>query len=491
MKSTIKSFIAGGLGAVLVLSVFFLINNNKDSKQEDTLPTVQAYEASFPNHVPSPETGIDFVKSAELSVNAVVHIRTEIQNRSNSYDDFFGALRDYLEGSSRSRRGGGGAQSPLIAFGSGVIISNDGYIVTNNHVVEGADKINVTLNNKREYTATVVGLDPTTDLALIKIDAEDLPFLTYGDSDKVKVGEWVLAVGNPFNLTSTVTAGIVSAKARNLNILGSGTNIVSFIQTDAVVNRGNSGGALVNTGGELVGINAAIASHTGSYEGYSFAIPVNIVRKVVDDLLRYGEAQRAYLGVTVREITEELAAEMNLSNLKGVYVESVVQDGGAADAGIESGDIILDINGIPVNTFSELVGAVNQHRPGETVKIRIVHKGKEKDLNVLLRNAEGTTSIVKASKSFVNSDLGATFEKVSAKQRNALGISGGLAIKKVSNGLLKSGGISEGFIILEINGKAVNSKADLDNALNSSNSNVLRIKGVYPNGMRVNYEFVI
>ncbi|MFA8451387.1 MAG: S1C family serine protease [Bacteroidales bacterium] len=488
MRSNVKSFIAAGLGALVVLFVFGIVNLLSDENtSEKNTNSIQSHQASKVSYLPSAQNGIDFIRASELSVNAVVHIRTEIQSRTNNYDDFFGALRDYFEGNSYRKRT---QSSPLIAFGSGVIISNDGYIVTNNHVVEGSDKISVTLNDKREYKAKIVGLDPNTDLALVKIDAEDLPFLTYGDSDKVKVGEWVLAVGNPFNLTSTVTAGIVSAKARNINILGSRSAIESFIQTDAVVNRGNSGGALVNVDGELVGINAAIASHTGSYEGYSFAIPVNIVRKVVDDLLNYGEAQRPYLGVTIREIDEELAEQMNLKNLKGVYVESVVSDGGAGEAGIKSGDVILSINGVSVNSFAQLVGAVNQHRPGETVKIKYVHKGKEKEVNVLLRNSEGTTTIVKAQDSFYNAYLGANLKKATKQERSKLRLDGGLKVLKVQSGVLQTANIKTGFIITKINNMEVNSKEDLDVALNAS-SKILRIEGVSPNGIMQTFEFLI
>lgn len=334
-----------------------------------------------------------FADVAEKTVNTVVHIRTEIVVKGNSYYDFFGPLLEQIYG--------GRIEIPdnvSVGFGSGVVISPDGYIVTNNHVVEGARKIEVTFNDKHKKEAKIIGSDPNTDIALIKVEANDLEYLTFGDSDKVRVGEWVLAVGNPFNLTSTVTAGIVSAKARNINILGEGT-IESFIQTDAAVNPGNSGGALVNTEGDLIGINAAIASRTGSYEGYSFAIPSNIARKVVEDFLQYGSLQRAYIGVAVAEITEELAEKANLKSLSGVYVAGISEGSGAHKAGIKVGDIILNVNGVPVDTRSQLIGAVGQYRPGDKVNVKFIHDNKEKIVTVTLTNMFGDEKIIKEQKS--------------------------------------------------------------------------------------------
>lgn len=322
--------------------------------------------------------GVNFSDAAEKTVNTVVHIQAEIVTRGNSYYDFFGPLLEQIYG----RR----IQVPdnvSIGFGSGVVISPDGYIVTNNHVVENARKVVVTFNDKHKREATIIGTDPTTDIALIKVDAENLEFLTFGDSDKVRVGEWVLAVGNPFNLTSTVTAGIVSAKARNINILGEGT-IESFIQTDAAVNPGNSGGALVNINGDLIGINAAIASRTGGFEGYSFAIPSNIAKKVVEDFLIYGSLQRAYLGISMIEITEEFGDYKGLDYLSGVYVADVFQGGAAQKAGIKKDDIILSVNGLTVDTRAQLMGALGQYRPGDVVDVKIKRGDKEKIIKVTL-----------------------------------------------------------------------------------------------------------
>ena len=322
--------------------------------------------------------GVNFSDAAEKTVNTVVHIQAEIVTRGNSYYYFFGPLLEQIYGRN--------IQVPdnvSIGFGSGVVISPDGYIVTNNHVVENARKIVVTFNDKHKREATIIGTDPTTDIALIKVEAENLEFLTFGDSDKVRVGEWVLAVGNPFKLTSTVTAGIVSAKARNINILGEGT-IESFIQTDAAVNPGNSGGALVNINGDLIGINAAIASRTGGYEGYSFAIPSNIARKVVEDFLIYGSLQRAYLGISMIEITEEFGDYKGLDYLSGVYVADVFQGGAAQKAGIKKDDIILSVNGLTVDTRAQLMGVLGQYRPGDVVDVKIKRGEKEKTIKVTL-----------------------------------------------------------------------------------------------------------
>ena len=334
-------------------------------------------------------TGNDFSEAAEKTVNAVVHIRTEIVTKYNPYYGPFEALIEQLYG--------GRIEIPdnvSVGFGSGVVISPDGYIVTNNHVVNGATKIEVIFNDKHQREATIIGKDPTTDIALIKVDAKDLDYITFGDSDKVRLGEWVLAVGNPFNLTSTVTAGIVSAKARNINILGEGT-IESFIQTDAAVNPGNSGGALVNVDGELIGINAAIATHTGSYEGYSFAIPSNIAKKVVEDFMQYGCLQRAYLGFYPQEVTAELARKVGLDILSGVWVAEVYEQGGAYKAGIRSGDVVLSINDVRVDTRSQLIGTVATYRPGDVVNVKYLRNNKEKTVKVTLTNDRGTTDIIR------------------------------------------------------------------------------------------------
>lgn len=440
----------------------------------------QVHRAAF---LPTENTP-DFVDAAERSVDAVVHIMTKVVRQSNTYNDFFGALLGQLYGYPGQTR-----NNTMVAYGSGVVLTPDGYIVTNNHVVEGADEVEVTFNNKVKKTATIIGTDPTTDLALIKVEASDLQYLTFGDSDNVRIGEWVLAVGNPFNLTSTVTAGIVSAKARNLSILGEGTSVESFIQTDAAVNPGNSGGALVNTKGELVGINAAIASHTGSYEGYSFAIPSNIVRKVVDDLLLYGTTQRGYLGVQIAELTQELAEKEGLENIEGVYVADVTEGGAAKLAGIKAGDVITSVAGKKVNSTTQLRESVGQYRPGDKVDVEVNRHGSHHHYELTLLNEAGNVDVVKNGESFFNSDLGLMLQPVNQNDKARLNIKSGLKIVEIRQGRFMGSGITEGFVITKVNGNAVNSKTDLESALNNNRSRRTSMEGVYPNGMVVNFYF--
>jgi Do/DeqQ family serine protease len=429
---------------------------------------------------------VDFTFAAELSVHAVVHITTEYQQKSAVYDDFFGEFWDPW--GFFNNQGYQYKPDLIKASGSGVILTDDGYIVTNNHVVQGASSIEVTLNDKRTYDGKIIGTDPGTDLALIKIEEKYLPYLAYGNSDSVKLGEWVLAVGNPFNLTSTVTAGIISAKARNLNILGKNSSIESFLQTDAVVNPGNSGGALVNTSGQLVGINAAIASNTGSYAGYSFAIPVNIVKKVVNDLLQYGEVQRAYLGVTFEEIDSKLAKEKGLTKVKGLYVTSVTQGGSADESGIKEGDIITKIGNSIVNTSPELQETIITYKPSDKVVVSFIHNGEEKEASITLKNKNGGIDIVKKDDSNVISTLGASFETLSSYDMKTLGIEYGLKISKLEEGLFLNAGIHEGFIITEVDKRPVKTIDDLKTALENKKGGVL-IGGIYPNGMRAYYGF--
>ena len=440
----------------------------------------QVHRAAF---LPTENTP-DFVDAAERSVDAVVHIMTKVVRQSNTYNDFFGALLGQLYGYPGQSR-----NNTMVAYGSGVVLTPDGYIVTNNHVVEGADEVEVTFNNKVKKTATIIGTDPTTDLALIKVEASDLQYLTFGDSDNVRIGEWVLAVGNPFNLTSTVTAGIVSAKARNLSILGEGTSVESFIQTDAAVNPGNSGGALVNTKGELVGINAAIASHTGSYEGYSFAIPSNIVRKVVDDLLLYGTTQRGYLGVQIAELTQELAEKEGLENIEGVYVAEVTEGGAAKLAGIKAGDVITSVAGKKVNSTTQLRESVGQYRPGDKIEVEVNRHGSHHHYELTLLNEAGNVDVVKNGESFFNSDLGLMLQPVNQNDKARLNITSGLKIVEIRQGRFMGSGITEGFVITKVNGNAVNSKTDLESALKNNRSRRTSMEGVYPNGMVVNFYF--
>ena len=434
-------------------------SENKNEMQEPSteIEQVQQPQVQRAAFLPAQNTP-DFVDAAERSVDAVVHIMTKVVRQSTTYNDFFGALLGQLYGYPGQTR-----NNTMVAYGSGVVLTPDGYIVTNNHVVEGADEVEVTFNNKVKKTATIIGTDPTTDLALIKVDATDLEYLTFGDSDNVRIGEWVLAVGNPFNLTSTVTAGIVSAKARNLSILGEGTSVESFIQTDAAVNPGNSGGALVNTKGELVGINAAIASHTGSYEGYSFAIPSNIVRKVVDDLLLYGETQRGYLGIYPAELTQEIAEKEGLENIEG--------------------DVVTSINGKKVNTVTQLMETVRQYRPGDNVNLEVNRNGRHHNYELTLLNEAGNVDVVKKGDSFYNSEFGLMLQPISQTDMSRLNVKAGLKIVEIRQGRFMNSGVPVDFVITKVNGYAVNNKTDLENALKNSRSRRTTIEGVYPNGM--------
>jgi len=461
--------IAGALIAVWTYSTFF------DKKEVVTISERQPLKyAALPTD--SGAALPDLTYAAEKSVHTVVHIATQSVrgggwSSGNPFlDDFFGLHR----------------QQPQIAqgFGSGVILSTDGYIVTNNHVIEDAQKIKVILNDKREFEADLVGTDPSTDIALLKIDAKDLPFLTYGDSDKLKLGEWVLAVGNPFNLTSTVTAGIVSARARNLGINNDQMAIESYIQTDAAVNPGNSGGALVNQQGELVGINAAIASRTGSYSGYSFAVPVTIAKKVVDDLKEFGEVQRALLGVTIGDVNAEVADELNLDEVEGVYVGGVTDNGAAKEAGIREKDVIISIGGEKVNSSAELQEKISQYRPGDDVKVVVLRNGEKKQFTVTLRNKHGDTQIVRDNKSV----LGAEFETVTNREKQELDIDYGIKIKKLDRGKLKDAGLKEGFIITNVNKKPIYEVNDLKREIGNARGGIL-VEGIYPNGELAYYVF--
>jgi len=481
MKTIIKSFVGAVTGTILVLAiVFFFISKQHPDKITSVIKSqIQNTPVVRTSYMLPQNT--DFTTAAAKTVNAVVHIKTVIGIKPRYYDNFFGSLRGYLYGQ---------PQQELIAFGSGVVISPNGYIVTNNHVVAGANKITVTFNNKKEMEAKIIGTSPSTDLALIKVDAKDLPYLAYGNSDNLKVGQWVLAVGNPFNLTSTVTAGIISAKARDIHILGGKSAIESFIQTDAAVNPGNSGGALVNTAGQLIGINAAIASQTGAYEGYSFAIPVNLVRKVVNDLMNYGQIQRAYIGVQIRDIDAGFARKMNLKDLNGVYIARVVDGSGADKAGVKKGDVITAVNNHPVKNISELMGMIGQYSPGDKVHVSLEHNNKEKIVTITLENENGTTSLLKAEKAFYNGSLGAMLKTASENDLANLNLDHGLKVVSVKKGILQRGGIAEGFIITEVNDREVNNRKQIENALSNSNHNTVKVSGIYPNGMRISFEFV-
>jgi Do/DeqQ family serine protease len=478
MKKFVSYLFAAVLGGLIFAFAFNYLNERKQNSSGDNVDTLPLVQANYPSPRPA-IMGPDFVDAADVTIHAVVHIKAELQQRNKVYNDYFEQFFNEFFGNPHYRNN----MAPVIATGSGVIISSDGYIVTNNHVVQQAQNLEITLNDKRSYKASVIGTDPTTDLAVIKIEEEGLPFLQYGDSDELKVGEWVLAVGNPFNLTSTVTAGIISAKTRNINILGEAGAIESFIQTDAVVNRGNSGGALVNTKGELVGINAAIASNTGSYTGYSFAIPVNIVKKIIGDIVDFGEIQRAYLGITFREIDSQYAKEKGLDEIRGIYVVEVMDDGAAGNAGLKEGDVIVQVDNTQINSRSSLLETIGIKRPGDEVKVYVKRGNSMKQFDVVLRNRSGNTDVVKNSNIEL---LGAVFEPLSETEMADLNISHGLKIIELNSGTLKEAGIRNGFIVRYIDKEEIRSIEELRIMVNRKKGGTL-FEGIYPNGQRAYY----
>jgi serine protease Do len=458
--------IVGGLIAVFVYAKL---------DRHDKVVVVQEKPAvryiNFPGEASA--TPSDFTIAAESAVNAVVHVKTKALREGTGnplYDFFFGYRYDEPE--------------PVVGYGSGVIISDDGYIVTNNHVIEGSQTVEVILNDKRSFEAQIVGADPSTDIAVLKIKANRLHYLEYGNSDELRLGEWVLAIGNPYNLTSTVTAGIVSAKARSIDILSDNMAIESFIQTDAAVNPGNSGGALVNTQGQLVGINAAIASRTGAFSGYSFAIPVSIVRKVVDDIREFGSVQRAVLGVTITEVNNETAKQYNIDRIEGVIVKGLRENSSALEAGIEVGDQIIAINGVRINNPSELQEQISRYRPNDRITVTIIRNNRERLLNVVLRNPSGGTGMIEKAQPV--EVLGASFGEVTSQERKSLGIRNGVKVVQVTTGKFRSAGIKEGFIITQINNTLVSSPGDIDKFVNNTAGGVY-IEGVYPDGLVAYY----
>lgn len=457
---------------------------------------------SFLKVVQRPGVETDFTKAAESTINGVVSIKSYVTPR-NSYrganggyfdpfEFFFGSPGSQRRMPQREREQQEPQQMPT-GLGSGVVISSDGYIVTNNHVIDGAERLEVTLNDNRTFNAEVIGTDPATDLGLIKIDATDLPTIPIGDSDALKVGEWVLAVGNPFGFTSTVTTGIVSAKARSISALtssGRSMGIESYIQTDAAVNPGNSGGALVNIDGELVGINTAIYSQTGNYAGYSFAIPTTIVTKVVTDLKQYGTVQRAVLGVEFRELNSQLAKEKDITAVNdGLYIENVIERSSAMEAGLKHGDVITSVNGVKTHNGAQLQEQMSKYRPGDKITVSYIRDNKKHDVKVTLLNNQGSTKITQAS---TVADLGCAFKAVDDQTKRQLRISGGLQVVGLKDGKFKDAGIKEGFIILDINNARVNNPDDVDKIYNSimksdEYDKVMFITGLYPTGKKLYY----
>ncbi|GAB2598764.1 trypsin-like peptidase domain-containing protein [Spirosoma areae] len=487
------------LSSVVTLAAYNLLGFNKRDvifNEASSAPTIMGRLASMPGG-PASVPG-DFSTAAEAVTPMVVHIRTTMtrtvrqQQMPDIFREFFG---DEFGGQRQPRRQQGQAS------GSGVIISKDGYIVTNNHVVQDADEVEVIMTDKRSFKAKVIGTDPLTDLAVIKVDANNLPAITLGDSDALKLGEWVLAVGYPLDLESTVTAGIVSAKGRRIGILDQNISktdakpdspVEAFIQTDAAINPGNSGGALVNLRGELVGINSAIASATGYYSGYGFAVPVSLVKKVSADLLKYGNVQRGYIGILPIELNSTIAKEKGTKVGRGIYVENVVEKGAAELAGLKKGDVIVKMEGQPLDSDAQMREIIGRRRPGDAVTVTVNRDGTERDFKVELRNRNGGRDIIKkadvtAANLSLNS-LGAQFEELSAQDAKQLGISGGVRVKKIIDGKMAETDIEEGFIIVKANTKPVKTTKDLQAIMSSvKEGEGLMLVGMYPNSSRMYY----
>lgn len=477
MKRIFVTALTAFLGAAAAVGIMYAINP-KTVQISDSI--AQNQESQFIQKVSysgNPSAGgIDFTEAAEKVMPTVVHIATKTTVRTSAYPPGFDLWRDFFgEGWDVPQK-----ENVQQASGSGVIVQKDGYIVTNNHVVKGADEITVALHDKREYTATVIGTDPNTDLALIKIDADDLTPINFANSDDVKVGEWCLAVGNPFNLNSTVTAGIVSAKGRNINILKQKYAIESFIQTDAAINPGNSGGALTNAAGDLIGINTAIASPTGSYTGYGFAVPSNIVSKVIYDLKKYGVVQRGFLGVSIRNMDSKLAEEKGYKVKDGVYVEAVTDNGAADKAGIKKGDVIRTIDGVQVTTSAELQEIIARKTPGDVTKVGIVRDGhKDMVFDVHLTNKEGNESIISKDDQDVLNVLGITIKNADSKTLKKLNLSNGVEVVEVGEGVIsKHTNMRKGFIITKVDNENVKDAEQFSKIMKGKSGGVM-IEGVY------------
>jgi Do/DeqQ family serine protease len=491
-------FFTVAISAVTTLAVIwgygtYVKNSNTYAgQQQGVMPANYKYAGLLDGGTP-PGGAIDFTTPAQAATPAVVHIKTKTNAKqvnnslpkkqpNNPFSDLFD---DDMFNQLFGNRGRGVIPEQR-ASGSGVIISEDGYIVTNNHVVDNADEINVTLSNKKIYKAKVIGTDPSYDLAVIKVEAAGLPFLLYGNSDDVKIGQWVLAIGYPLNLETTVTAGIISAKARALGLNKDksgdpGSGVESFIQTDAAVNMGNSGGALISTDGKLVGVNSAIASPTGYYSGYSYAIPVNIVKKVVDDLIKFGTVQRGFLGVrfvNASDLTEDEKKRQGIpATAEGIYVTDVPTDGGAYEAGIRKGDILKKVNGAEITNGAEMQGLISRQKPGDKIPISYIRNGKENNTLVTLKNKAGNYDIVKADAALET--LGAEFTSLDNKKAREYGVTGGVIVKKINEGVINDQTrMKDGFIILKVNDQDVKNVNELKSAI-GTNKNIT-VSGFYP-----------
>ncbi len=500
MKKFIKMMVPSLVGSALTIAVFILTGMSHSEamltlQEQEKMPVHHAVYTVNENGAYVP---LDFTGVSKEVMNSVVHIKSarKVQSSSRPYsnspqnpfgdmfgDDFFRFFQGTPAPRGQQQQQMQGESQPYVSMGSGsgVIISDKGYIVTNNHVIENADDIEVTLHNNESYKARVVGSDPSTDVALLQISEKGLQAIPLGNSDQVEVGQWVMAIGNPFNLNSTVTAGIISAKGRNINIIDDKSAIEAFIQTDAAINPGNSGGALVNLNGELIGINTAIASPTGSYTGYGFAIPANIISKVVEDLMNYGTVQRAYLGIMIREIDGELVKEESLKSSEGAYVAELSENGAAGEAGIKSGDIITRIDQNPVMQTSDVLEQIGRHRPGDEVTVTVDRHGKELSFQVKLANQQGEKKLVAKAEMDIIDILGVSLEELEKETSEKLGIEGGVKVKELNNGVLKNQtGIREGFIITGINNHKITSIDDIRKSLRQEKGGVM-IQGLYEN----------
>ena len=454
MKKISLLVAASFLGGILTLGSYKLFLENNNPIENQTVLNSRPLTTKAVNYaVPAENT--DFTTAADATLAAVVHVKNiavkEVRDPFSSF--FYG--------------GNGKRQFKQVGTGSGVIISKDGYIITNNHVIENAKTLEITLNDKRKYKAKIIGADKNTDIALVKIEATDLPYIPFGNSDNIKVGEWVLAVGNPFNLASTVTAGIISAKGRDININKSNRAIDSFIQTDAVVNPGNSGGALVNTRGELIGINSAIESLTGSYMGYSFAVPSNIAKKVIEDMMLYGHVQRAYLGVNVVDLNADSAKKYDISNTEGVLIVNVLDNGAAKKAGLKKNDVILKMDNVDIKKYADLTGFLGSKRPGDIVKIKVLREGVEKTMSLKLKNQFGKETV--SDTDYVKYFIG-DLKALNKADKSQFNINYGLKIKALKSKELKAKGLQNNDIILAINDVKITSVQEL-NAYLKSNEN--------------------
>ena len=467
MKKYIGYILIGFISAITTIVAIKFIDNNSNTSELDLTELVEDKNVHQVNMAAVAPADMDFMETAKTAVDAVVHVKKKYGQPQNFYELMFGSPSSYTQ--------------KVLPVGSGVVISSDGYIVTNNHVIEQTDYIEVILNDGNSYPAKLIGTDPQTDIALLKIEATDLVFIPLGNSDNIELGQWVLAIGNPFNLTSTVTAGIISAKARRMGM--NNRSVDSFIQTDAAVNPGNSGGALINIQGELIGINTLIYSGTGSFIGYSFAVPVNLVKKIVKDLTEFGKVQRGYLGMGTADVNEKVAKELKLKNNDGVIIINITSNFAAEKAGLQVKDVVIKIEDTKTDNISALQEKVAEYRPGDKIKFYVIRDGSQKEIDVTLTNANGQFEFSKIESIDA---LGAKFEQLSKAGQEKLNIKNGVVVKSITNGKFRIEGVKEGFIILTVNRTPVSSVEDIKKELDKADGGIL-IEGIYPNGKKAYY----